>query len=90
MMMNNTTLIQTYFDNLHKEITREYPEYSFSQVEAIILRSMHGQLSSFRHRAQNPSQYTGHKYDPEGELKIQEEDDNKDDVVFFSSQIVAC
>ena len=88
--MNNTTLIQTYFDNLHKEITREYPEYSFSQVEAIILRSMHGQLSSFRHRAQNPSQYTGHKYDPEGELKIQEEDDNKDDVVFFSSQIVAC
>jgi len=88
--MNNATLIQTYFDNLHKEITREYPEYSFSQVEAIILRSMHGQLSSFRHRAQNPSQYTGHKYDPEGELKIQEEDDNKDDVVFFSSQIVAC
>jgi hypothetical protein len=88
--MNNATLIQTYFDNLYKEITREYPEYSFSQVEAIILRSMHGQLSSFRHRAQNPSQYTGHKYDPEGKLKIQEEDDNKDDVVFFSSQIVAC
>ena len=88
--MNNTTLIQTYFDNLHKEITREYPEYSFSQVEAIILRSMHGQLSSFRHRAQNPSQYAGQKYDPEGKLKIQEEDDNKDDVVFFSSQIPLC
>ena len=88
--MNNATLIQTYFDNLHKEITREYPKYSFSQVEAIILRSMHGQLSSFRHRAQNPSQYAGQKYDPEGKLKIQEEDDNKDDVVFFSSRIEAC
>jgi len=90
-MMDNTTLIQTYFDNLHKEITREYPEYSFSQVEAIILRSMHGQLSSFRHRAQNPNQYFGQKYDPEGKLKIQEEEPiNKDDVVFFSSQIPLC
>jgi hypothetical protein len=90
-MMNNATLIQTYFDNLHKEITREYPEYSFSQVEAIILRSMHGQLSSFRHRAQNPSQYAGQKYDPEGKLKIQEEEPiNKDDIKFFSSQIPSC
>ena len=88
--MDNATLIQTYFDNLLKEITREYPEYSFSQIEAVMLRSMHGQLSSFRHRANNPNQYSGHKYDPEGKLKIQEAQFDKKDVKFFSSIIHGC
>ena len=94
--MNNTELIQTYFDNILKEVYDAYPNYSFSQAEAIILRSMHGQLSSFRHRANNPDQYTGQKYDPSGTLKQSVNEENIIEIedhkhaTFFSSKIPLC
>ena len=67
-------------------------EKEISQLQEAKLNAfLSSQLSKFRHRVNNPDQYTGIEYDPEGKLKVQEEDTtDKQDVIFFSSQIVAC
>jgi len=83
--------IQHEFDRMFKRIKEMYPEYTYFQLEAVLNAYLSSQLSKFRHRANNPEQYTGIFYDPEGKLKIQEEEPIEEkDVVFFSSQIVAC
>jgi hypothetical protein len=83
--------IQHEFDRVFAAIKEEYPDYGYSQLESILNAFLSSQLSKFRHRKNNPDEYTGIHYDPEGKLKIQEEEPvEKKDVIFFSSRIHAC
>jgi hypothetical protein len=83
--------IQHEFDRVFAAIKEEYPDYGYSQLESILNAFLSIQLSKFRHRKNNPHDYTGINYDPEGKLKIPDEDPIDDkDVIFFSSRIEAC
>jgi len=83
--------IQHEFDRMFKEIKKFYPDFTYFQLESVLNRHISSQLSRFRHRMNNPDDYTGIEYDPEGKLKIQEEEPvDEKDVIFFSSKIVAC
>ena len=83
--------IQHEFDRIFDRLKEEYPEYTYFQLESILNAHLSSQLSKFRHRRNNPDQYTGIHYDPEGKLKVQEEySDSLTDIVFFSSRIEAC
>ena len=83
--------IQHEFDRIFDRIKEEYPQYSYFQLESMLNSHLSSQLSKFRHRKNNPDDYTGIHYDPEGKLKIQEEEPVEEkDVIFFSSQIEAC
>tara|TARA_Y100001958_G_C20673920_1_gene191858 strand:+ start:233 stop:499 length:267 start_codon:yes stop_codon:yes gene_type:complete len=83
--------IQHEFDRVFEAIKKEYPDFTYFQQESRLNAFLSSQLSKFRHRVNNPDQYTGIEYDPEGKLRIQEEDPiDEKDVIFFSSQIVAC
>lgn len=86
--------IQYELDRIYKFLKAEHPEYGYSQIEARLHAYLSSQMSKFRHRVNNPDQYTGMKYDPEGKLK----DDNVIDIndysntepKFFSSRIPNC
>ena len=83
--------IQHEFDRVFEAIKEAYPDYTYFQQESRLNAFLSVQLSKFRHRVNNPEQYTGIEYDPEGKLKVQEEEPIEEkDVIFFSSQIVAC
>ena len=83
--------IQHELDRVYNELKKHYPNFCYSQLEARMQAFLSSQMSKFRHRINNPEQYTGIEYDPEGKLKVQEEEPIEEkDVIFFSSQIVAC
>ena len=83
--------IQYDFDRVFAQLKENHPEFCYNQLESRLNAFLSSQLSKFRHRKNNPDQYTGIEYDPEGKLAIQEEEPVEEkDVVFFSSQIVAC
>ena len=83
--------IQHEFDRVFEEIKAAYPDSTYFQQESKLNAFLSSQLSKFRHRVNNPDQYTGIEYDPEGKLKVKEEEPIEEkDIVFFSSQIVAC
>ena len=83
--------IQHEFDRIFEEIKKEYPDFSYFQQEARLNAYLSSQLSKFRHRQNNPQDYTGIDYDPKGKLKIPDEEPiDEKDVIFFSSRIVAC
>ena len=83
--------IQHELDRVFKTIKEAYPDYTYFQLESRLNAFLSSQMSKFRHRVNNPEQYTGIEYDPEGKLKVQEEEPIEEkDVIFFSSQIVAC
>jgi hypothetical protein len=86
-------VMQHEFDRIYKELKHTYPDYGYSQIESRISSYISAEMSKFRHRTDNPGDYTGVRYDPEGKLKIQEtesESIEKEDVVFFSSRIPNC
>ena len=83
--------IQHEFDKIFEEIKKEYPDFTYFQQEARLNAYLSSQLSKFRHRKNNPQDYTGIDYDPNGKLKIPDEEPiDEKDVIFFSSRIVAC
>ena len=84
--------IQHEFDRVFNELKKHYPDYTYFQLESRLNAFLSSQMSKFRHRINNPDQYTGIEYDPEGKLKIQEEEpvDWEKGVEFFSSLIEAC
>jgi len=83
--------IQHEFDRIYKELKKHYPDYCYNLLESRMNAFLSSQMSKFRHRVNNPDQYTGIEYDPEGKLRVREEDaSDKQDVIFFSSKIVAC
>mgnify|MGYP001133393367 CR=1 FL=1 len=83
--------IQHEFDRMFEIIKKEHPDFTYFQHEAVLNAYLSSQISKFRHRKNNPDDYTGIHYDPEGKLRVQEEESiDEKDVVFFSSQIVAC
>ena len=83
--------IQYEFDRMFDKLREAHPNFSYFQVEAMLNAYLSSQLSKFRHRRNNPDDYTGIHYDPEGKLRIPDEEPvDEKDVVFFSSQIVAC
>ena len=83
--------IQHELDRVFEAIKEAYPDYTYFQLESRLNAFLSSQMSKFRHRVNNPEQYTGIEYDPEGKLKVQEEEPIEEkDVIFFSSQIVAC
>ncbi len=84
--------IQHEFDRIFNELKRYYPDYTYFQIESRLNAFLSSQMSKFRHRINNPDQYTGIEYDPEGKLKIQEEEpiDLDEGVEFFSSLIESC
>ena len=83
--------IQHELDRVFESIKEAYPDYTYFQLESRLNAFLSSQMSKFRHRVNNPEQYTGIEYDPEGKLKVQEEEPIEEkDVIFFSSQIVAC
>ena len=83
--------IQHEFDRVFAAIKEAYPDHSYFQQESKLNAFLSSQLSKFRHRVNNPDQYTGIEYDPEGKLKVKEEEPVEEkDVIFFSSQIVCC
>jgi alpha-L-fucosidase len=83
--------IQNEFDRMFEIIKKEHPDFTYFQHEAVLNAYLSSQMSKFRHRRNNPEDYTGIHYDPEGKLRIKEEEPiDEKDVVFFSSQIVAC
>ena len=87
----SSDVIQHELNRIFLSLKEHHPDYNYNQLESKMYAFLSSQMSKFRHRVNNPDQYTGIEYDPEGKLRIQEEDviDEKD-VVFFSSQIVAC
>jgi len=83
--------IQHEFDRVFEAIKEEFPDFTYFQQEARLNAFLSSQLSKFRHRKNNPQDYTGIVYDPKGKLKIPDEEPiDEKDVVFFSSRIVAC
>ncbi len=83
--------IQHEFDRVYNELKKHYPDYCYNLLESRMNAFLSSQMSKFRHRVNNPDQYTGIQYDPEGKLKVKEEEPiDEKDVIFFSSQIVAC
>ena len=83
--------IQHEFDRIFKRIKEMHPNFTYFQLESVLNSYLSSQLSKFRHRMNNLDDYTGIEYDPEGKLKIKEEEPiDEKDVIFFSSQIVAC
>ncbi len=83
--------IQHEFDRVFENLKKHYPDFCYNKLESRMQAFLSSQMSKFRHRANNPDQYTGIEYDPEGKLKVKEEEPvDENDVVFFSSQIVAC
>jgi len=83
--------IQNEFDRMFEIIKKEHPGFTYFQHEAVLNAYLSSQMSKFRHRKNNPDDYTGLEYDPGGKLKIPDEEPIDDkDVIFFSSQIVAC
>ena len=83
--------IQHELDRVFASLREHHPDFCYNQLESKLYAFLSSQMSKFRHRVNNPDQYTGIEYDPEGKLKVQEEDPvDEKDVVFFSSQIVAC
>jgi hypothetical protein len=83
--------IQYEFDRMFKRIKELHPKFTYFQLESVLNAHLSSQLSKFRHRMNNPDDYTGINYDPEGKLKIREEEPiDEKDVIFFSSKIVAC
>ena len=83
--------IQHEFDRVFEAIKKEYPEFTYFQQESRLNAFLSSQLSKFRHRVNNPDQYTGIEYDPEGKLKIPDEEPiDEKDIIFFSSRIHAC
>lgn len=82
--------IQYELDRIYKSLEEYYPDFCYSQLESRLNAYLSSQMSKFRHRKNNPDQYTGIEYDPEGKLKIKEESVEEKDVIFFSSLIEAC
>ena len=83
--------IQHELDRVFSALKKHYPDCCYNQLEAKMYAFLSSQMSKFRHRVNNPEQYTGIEYDPEEKLKVQEEEPIEEkDVIFFSSQIVAC
>ena len=83
--------IQYEFDRMFAKIKEIHPKLTYFQLESVLNAHISSQLSKFRHRMNNPGQYTGIEYDPSGKLKVQEENPiDENDVIFFSSKIVAC
>lgn len=83
--------IQHELDRVFNALKKHYPDCCYNQLEAKMYAFLSSQMSKFRHRVKNPEQYTGIEYDPEGKLKVQEEEPIEEkDIIFFSSQIVAC
>ena len=83
--------IQYEFDRMFKKIKELHPNFTYFQLESRLSAHISSQLSKFRHRMNNPGDYTGVDYDPEGKLKVQEEEPvDEKEVIFFSSKIVAC
>ena len=83
--------IQHEFDRIYSELKKYYPDYCYNLLESRMNAFLSSEMSKFRHRVNNPDQYTGIQYDPEGKLKVKEEEPiDEKDVIFFSSQIVAC
>ena len=83
--------IQHEFDRIFEFIKKEHPEFNYHQREAVLGAYLSSQISKFRHRRNNPDDYTGIVYDPEGKLRVEEEDPiEEENVVFFSSRIPNC
>ena len=83
--------IQNAFDRMFEIIKKEHPNFSYFQHEAVLNAYLSSQMSKFRHRKNNPDDYTGIHYDPEGKLRVEDEDPiDEKDIVFFSSRIPNC
>ena len=83
--------IQHEFDRIYNELKKHYPNYCYNLLESRMNAFLSSQMSKFRHRKNNLQEYTGIDYDPEGKLKIPDEDPIDDkDIIFFSSRIEAC
>ena len=83
--------IQYEFDRMFEIIKKEHPDFTYFQHEAVLNAYLSSQMSKFRHRRNNPDDYTGIVYDPEGKLRVEEEDPiEEENVVFFSSRIPNC
>ena len=83
--------IQNTFDRMFEIIKKEHPNFSYFQHEAVLNAYLSSQMSKFRHRKNNPDDYTGIHYDPEGKLRVEDEDPiDEKDIVFFSSRIPNC
>ena len=83
--------IQHEFDRVFDRLSKEHPEFTYFQHEAVLNAYLSSQMSKFRHRKNNPDDYTGIHYDPEGKLRVEDEDPiDEKDIVFFSSRIPNC
>ncbi len=83
--------IQNAFDRMFEIIKKEHPNFTYFQHEAVLNAYLSSQMSKFRHRKNNPDDYTGIHYDPEGKLRVEDEDPiDEKDIVFFSSRIPNC
>jgi len=83
--------IQNAFDRMFEIIKKEHPNFTYFQHEAVLNAYLSSQMSKFRHRKNNPDDYTGIYYDPEGKLRVEDEDPiDEKDIVFFSSRIPNC
>jgi hypothetical protein len=82
--------IQHELERIYKFFKEEYPDYGYNQLEARLHAYLSSQMSKFRHRVNNPEQYTGIKYDPTESKCILEEFDDVEDVIFLSSKTTNC
>ena len=51
--------IQHEFDRVFRELKEHYPDYCYNLLESRMLAFISSQMSKFRHRVNNPEQYTG-------------------------------
>jgi hypothetical protein len=83
--------LQREFDRVLERLKEAHPSYNYSQLESRLAAHISSEMSKFRHRVNNPNQYTDIRYDPDGKLRVKEKDPIEDkNVVFFSSRIPNC
>ena len=82
--------IQHDLDRVFSALKEQYPSYNYNQLESRMYAFLSSQMSKFRHRMNNPEQYTGIKYDPNGRLEDPINDYDYTEHRFFSSRIPRC
>ena len=88
--------IQHELDRVFSALKKQHPDYNYNQLESRMYAFLSSQMSKFRHRVNNPDQYTGIEYDPDGKLKGNNVIDINDynylevETRFFSSKIPQC
>ena len=86
--------IQHELNRVFSALKEQHPDYNYNQLESKMYAFLSSQMSKFRHRINNPEQYTGIKYDPDGKVRddkvISINDYNHLETRFFSSKIPQC